>query len=1629
MAVNFNIDRALGKKATSKSTPVNAGGGEKQTKTPGINFSVDRALGKNKPSKPTDTPVAPEKKTTLYDVLSKGNMVAESFLETISKPFEAAYKGVVGGANAVTKAMQTPAGLVSGKSIKDSYKDARTLPQMIGDYVRRFPAQYKGSMIENFIKERKGEALTPTTPEEKEQTAQLTESLSEMLMGAFISGKIGTEILKPINGTLKATPQQVKEVLGSGKVVDPRAKIVLEEAAKQGAGIEVQGGKPVGLTREIIGKYVLGGSPTKPKGTVSLSGQKTNVPQVAINNGKLSIKLPAQTDEVLSNAVRANVAAQGAKAEIITGDEVAEYYRDLGTDTSELSDQKAEDLINYMSEEIRKNDYELKVVPVSDILKDKATAEYVQNSNVREFEGSPQSDAPIIIDETGRVRDGLNRLTRAYKDGDDRINAYVAVKKTPEVDDLASSARKYKSAEEFVKDRGLEPDSVLIVDNKNLVVEDTAGRKALLTELPVESFGSPKFETLNQNEFLPGRKITAPIEVTIENGDLRITDGANRFTQAVANKDRTIPVVLVNADGTIPTKSQLTDIWNKANQPEVLESRGGKSIGEFEQLPQEAPPIPKGSAEFKLFERVQEFVQKYAERLGEGYQKRNTLGWYSPKTHNIFINGRNNVSTAAHETMHYVDDKLRLARRIIADTRGVKGSIRDRLIDIYMKYYGAPSEKAPIGTQIREGLAVLLQRYAEMPTTIEAEYGDLVDAILQPGGMYYNQIFDDMVKDLRSLVGDYQKSEALDKIGARVQNNKSSYKRDEWMNPTEKARAFLFDDIFPAELLSKRAGKAMTASDASLWMRMHRSWHGLAASNIKGTRGYWQWDPETGNLIKKLDFNWRTLVQTLTKRGELEDFGYWLVARRKFYEFKSLDELNDSIKSVKEALMEELDIDTRKQLRDNLIQLTSERDHLQEVIDNDGILRNEASEAFNSHAERFRSPAEMYDKLTREDVEMLYKARLITKQEREEYLANVGYASFKREIFNEIVASDTGFADHTVRIGRTKVSSMIRRRGSERAILSPVYNGITNHMEITRKAMQKVVENKLSDEIVDHFPALFQKIAVQTAVDQHGRVTFPQEKDKNIIMARDKDGKRVAIMVNKEVKNVIDNILNQHNFGFFAKLLIGLNRLFTKGTTALYYQFSLPNFIVDQLTSFTNTQNNYIPVYDGLKAVTKAIPKGPVRDSWDKYMILGGERRTMAGWQELSPEQLAVEIDGERSGLLRTIDLVDKYGVGILAKPSQYSEIMTRFGEFHKALENGKSDIVAIEEAGRVSAPFHHIGSLGGEAGQMTIKSIPFANAGFQVTDQFLRTATTKKGAQRQLFLVAALIAAGLGGYATMQRATKKQKEQYRDLDPEMLARYIYTPKPSGDGLNRWRVPENFQWPAAVINMALSNQMEEGIDYDAAEYLSAGTSWVPTQLNPTDVGKWVNSLMPQAAKPLLQVWMGRKDFPTVTDMEPLSTQNLPVELRTQDNTSPVAKYLSKTIGKEANLSPIKIDYLITGYAGRASGLVTGKPNAYNPFASIEQDYYYQSGRTLQEYYRVKTETAQDNTAYNKQLKDLSNPQLSALAEAKARVKQVDKYIKMLGEMDIEQNPGEADKLRDEILSQAKATVEAYKRGQ
>jgi|TARA_Y100000310_G_scaffold110581_1_gene108960 hypothetical protein len=1036
----------------------------------------------------------------------------------------------------------------------------------------------------------------------------------------------------------------------------------------------------------------------------------------------------------------------------------------------------------------------------------------------------------------------------------------------------------------------------------------------------------------------------------------------------------------------------------------------------------------KGTEEFKLFNKTKALIKKYAQSIGEGYVPRNALGIYFPKTKNIRVNAINDLSVVAHEITHFLDATYKISDKLLAlkgyavngnpiyDPKTLK--YRKAITDLYTKYYAGGNKNHTLRKRTLEGFATLLQKYVETPARITKEYPLLVNDFLKKGGRYHHPVMTEIITDLNEIVKDYQGLSSLDKIGSRVTSDHPNIDKESFLSFRDKLRTQLVDEIYPVEVLAKKSKTFFSVKDPSLWLRAYNNVNGVVANNINSKRGYWTLVGD--ELQKTQDFNWKSLIDLTAERKNTDDFASYLVARREYFAYQEhnelrqeLDKMENKIKSTRKEERAKLVDDEGQSLEEKFKEAEGTYKELGSILAEDGFNREEVQKAYLDNRARFVREEKMFDKLTREDLKLLNNenVQLIRKDQLTSLTSKKGYASFKRQFYDEIVGENQEFP-RQIKVGKTKISSMLKRRGSQRTIINPLLSAMENHNEIMKKGFKQIVYNKVSDiGISAMFPNLFQEVDLKVSIDEKTGVrTYPQEKDPNIIMGR-KDYKRQPVLVDGQLKGVIDDILTYENVDTFIKLYTGLSRLFTAGTTGYYPSFAATNLLRDQITAQANTANKYKTLYSPIKQLGELIKnrKGEDYQYYQEYMVLGGERQTFTGWQKLPAKKVFEAITNEKKGLQFGIKLMEK-GTDVLAAPSKYSEIITRVTEYINARKAGKPQIVALEEAGRLTAPFHHIGKWGGRYGQVGIRGLPFFNAILQVIDQHARTMQRPSGRRQMAFVMLATTAAYITAMTQLMRASKEQKEQYRDLKPEELASFVHIPHPSGRKLIRIPMSEIFTPLGVVINMVIADRVLK-TGYKGSDYMKGATAIIPDQFDILEPKKAFFAWIPQVFQAGTEVAMGVKTWPDVAPLESLALSTLPPKFRVNENTSVFAKYL----GNKINQSPIKIDYLITGYFGRATGLVTGKPSAWDFDSSIIRDYWFSNGRRVSGAYDLIEKNNQEYNAHQRGIEKYDKKKIAEIYRIKMISNEFVGVMQDFRKVDIEKQQEKAANIRNEAL--------------
>jgi len=1062
-------------------------------------------------------------------------------------------------------------------------------------------------------------------------------------------------------------------------------------------------------------------------------------------------------------------------------------------------------------------------------------------------------------------------------------------------------------------------------------------------------------------------------------------------------------------------------------------SYGSGSLDEYEKQVKAAGKV-KG---FKLFEAFKALGKKYVSIIGERYiGAKGAAGTYKHSTDTVRTVALNAATVVIHEFGHGLDFKGKIVDEILRKTGTSKSGnpiydsstlqIRKEMTDLYTNHYTGGLKTHKLEVRMREGIATLLQKYIEKPSVMLANYPTLVKEFLEPGGRFYKPVTTAFLKDVQAVISQYQSLDDLGKVAARVTTDpqQTGLGKDTFLNFIERINTFWADNVFPISKMAGEAGVEMTAQDPALWLRMYNNSNALILNNIKGGRGYWTL---AGDAFKKIhDFNWKNVIESLQKNGKVDDFGYWLVARDQHFQYKDLAKKKEEARLAVEALKtyaemagEGMNMAGDRSLQEAIEEakgIIQRYEDLKKVLAKNGFSESVVTKAFEDHKDVFKDEADQFDKLVRADLQLLADPTvgLITPKQYAEYSSKEGYASLKRDVYDEVLGDEDQLIP--VKVGKTRISSIISRKGSELTIINPLYNAIRNHAEIVRKSLKQIVYNKIG-KLAKNVPGLIQQQPLKRPYDPRTKkVSYPQEKDPNIIMARDANGKRVPYLVSSFIKKVVDEILEFRNIGIFEELLTSFNRIFSKGTTGLYAPFTVTNFTIDQISAVAQTRNNYIPVYDALNEVLRTIANRQGQDYrfFEEYMILGGEKQTFMGWQDMNPSELFKKISGEKNVIMHILGAIEA-GENILGLPSKYSEIITRASEYIKARKAGKPQIVALEEAGEVTAPFHHTGQLGGGSlGKTVVKSIPFFNPGIQVFAKYLRTMTGEKSRNRAIFTYLAITAALLGSqYYLYEKASRKQKDQYNDLQPEELSNNIFLPNPWGDNLIKIRIPQQMSGVGTIINMALANHYRSA-NYTAGDFIAAGTQILPTQANLSDPVKAFYSWIPQILKPLIEVTANVRTFPKVIPLEGMSQKNKTPGQRFTQGTLPLPKWMGRKLG----VSPIMVQHLFLGYMGRVARPVLGevpfsKDSSYNP---LVKKYYFQFGRMVQRYYDIKERNAQILGDYKNDRIKLSDAEYGAAVERRGIIKGIEKEMK-------EFKQEESNYSREFVLDEIKRLIE------
>lgn len=942
--------------------------------------------------------------------------------------------------------------------------------------------------------------------------------------------------------------------------------------------------------------------------------------------------------------------------------------------------------------------------------------------------------------------------------------------------------------------------------------------------------------------------------------------------------------------------------------------KGNKTIrkiierqAEMKQGDVEVPP-----ASFKLSERAKDILDSFGIKVGEKSLSSRLLGVYKPLTEKVRVQALYDVTTVTHEAIHAIDDQIKFSEKLIADT-GRGAEIRKRLTDIYEELYPNGKRTHPLKKRIQEGLSVFFENYFYDPASITAKYGDLVDSFIKPEGNYYNQQFTELLYKMNDLVDDYARLSPEERIGSRIRTGKEVVDQQTGFTWKQRIEYELFNRFEPLKRYAQESGTTGTWDDPMIQAFNILNKNSIITNWVKGKN--------TPILLKNGNFRIEegSVADYLKMvKGSEKEFRSYLVARRVVAENNRLTELKNLSEEMRFAFEEEIT-------------------KLENIIRNDDFSLQDASAVVEKYGGQFKEAVELYDKINKRLIDFSEETGLLDAGTADLYRSEKGYASFRRYIDEEL--NSVG----TVKTGaKSKVTSFKERTGSQLDIIDPIYNQITSINEIIGKGMENKLWERVSN-LANKNPEIsqrFEKITAQPAIDAEGRVSFPQEKDPNIVRVF-KDGKREFYKVAPEF-GAISKQLRGKEFDAFVQLLRIPSSLFTRLTTSANPIFAVGNLTVDQFSALAQTKTGFKPIVDPAKSF-KAYVTGD--KGIQAYIAMGGKRQTLAAFYDLSPEDVATKLTGGETKLEKAKGVIDA-GLGILELPSNTSEIMTRFSEYQRAVAAGDPMSVAMYKASEITTPFQLQGNIGGRFGQEVIKAIPYFNAAIQVFYKFGRSA--KDNPSRMGSVIAGILTIGLtAAIMTYKSASEKQKRLLAEQPVRNLSNYLYFPSPDGENLIKIKIPQQMGVLSGMAYLyAAEHYGKNKATFD--DYVDVISSSIPEQVQFYRPKNMLLSWLPQVIKPSIQVASNTKTFPEIGPIvPPYMVDKAPKE---QYNT--YTSGVSKTIGNLMGASPTLTEFWIRNQFGVVGGLAVGKLPS-NPVWVQEKDFV-MTGRSYNRFYENRT---------------------------------------------------------------------------
>lgn len=501
-----------------------------------------------------------------------------------------------------------------------------------------------------------------------------------------------------------------------------------------------------------------------------------------------------------------------------------------------------------------------------------------------------------------------------------------------------------------------------------------------------------------------------------------------------------------------------------------------------------------------------------------------------------------------------------------------------------------------------------------------------------------------------------------------------------------------------------------------------------------------------------------------------------------------------------------------------------------------------------------------------------------------------------------------------------------------------------------------------------------------------------------------KDGEPMEMVVNESLFKALENVVSKDSLdaiaGFVKKYATNPFKAVVTGYNPL---FSASNIMRDIPTALTYSADPLKMAANAPEAVKEMLTNG---DYYRKFKALGGTREGLIG----SGKNFKVPTSGEAR---KAFEIAQKFnpikGIGDI---NQFTETLPRFSEFMTVLKETGDPALAIYKSAELTTDFSRHGKLT----KYLDNYVPYLNPSVQGIDKFFRSfkdsplKTAVKGAS--VITVPTIILDQIN----------KDNEAYNNLSPRERNLYFNVPIPNSEKF--LRIPKSRE-----LGVAFSSIYEWAARASRGEKVTGDEIYqaIKENFTPADVTTTILT-------PALKAWR------QITDPDSYQTNywGSLIVPASQRKYSPGEQYdlnssgIAKAIGKEFEISPFVVDYLIKSYTGIIGQVIQpiGRDKKQSILAPIETKFITDpvfKSDSVNKFYTLLGESKKAAQDYNRK-HDIPSKTVTEL-EKKANF--LNKYSRLLSEKrklmkKLQVTKGNEDEIRELQKEINRLSVEAVR---